>query len=266
MSLSAAPLKDDKGRELGAVLIIRNLREIEELKEKVRRSERLAAVGRLAAGMAHEIRNPLSYIRGFAQFFLNRFREQKTEQEYASIMIREVDRLNRVITELLDFARPREPRREVCSLENIIDYTLKILSPELAGKKVRVEQNYEKGLPPVAADHEQLSQAFLNLLLNALDAVEEDGEIIIGLQRRPDRSALDITIADNGRGIPPENIGKVFEPFFSTKRKGTGLGLAIAYRIVENHGGEITVNNRQGGGTIFSITLPLQAPAITGDG
>src|SRR3972149_2097910 len=266
LSLSAAPLKDDKGRELGAVLIIRNLREIEELKEKVRRSERLAAVGRLAAGMAHEIRNPLSSIRGFAQFFLNRFREQKTEQEYASIMIREVDRLNRVITELLDFACPREPRRGVCSLKDIIDYTLKILSPELAGKKVRVEQNYEKGLPPVAADQEQLSQAFLHLLLNALDAVEEDGEIIIGLQRRPDRSALDITIADNGRGIPPENMGKVFEPFFSTKRKGTGLGLAIAYRIVENHGGEITVNNRQGGGTIFSITLPLQAPAITGDG
>ena len=256
LSLSAAPLKDDKERELGAVLIIRNLREIEELKEKVRRSERLAAVGRLAAGMAHEIRNPLSSIRGFAQFFLNRFREQKTEQEYASIMIREVDRLNRVITELLDFARPREPRREVCSLENVIDYTLKILSPELAGKKVRVERNYEKELPQVAADQEQLSQAFLNLLLNALDAVEEDGEIIIGLQRLPDCSAVEITIADNGRGIPHENLGKVFEPFFSTKRKGTGLGLAIAYRIVENHGGEITVNNRQGGGTIFSITLP----------
>jgi len=260
LSLSAAPLKDDKGRELGAVLIIRNLREIEELKEKVRRSERLAAVGRLAAGMAHEIRNPLSSIRGFAQFFLNRFREQKTEQEYASIMIREVDRLNRVITELLDFARPREPRREVCSLKDIINYTLKILSPELAGKKVRVEQNYEKELPPVAADQEQLSQAFLNLLLNALYAVEEDGEIIIGMRRFPDRSALDITIADNGRGIPPENLEKVFEPFFSTKPKGTGLGLAIAYRIVENHGGEITVNNRQGGGTIFSITLPLHDP------
>ena len=260
MSLSAAPLKDDKGRELGAVLIIRNLREIEELKEKVRRSERLAAVGRLAAGMAHEIRNPLSSIRGFAQFFLNRFREQKTEQEYASIMIREVDRLNRVITELLDFARPREPRREVCSLKDIINYTLKILSPELAGKKVRVEQNYEKELPPVAADQEQLSQAFLNLLLNALDAVEEDGEIIIGLQRLPDRSAVYVTIADNGSGIPPENMEKVFEPFFSTKPKGTGLGLAIAYRIVENHGGEISVNNRQGGGTIFSITLPLHDP------
>ena len=134
------------------------------------------------------------------------------------------------------------------------------VAPELAGKKVRVERNYEKGLPPVAADHEQLSQAFLNLLLNALDAVEEDGEIIIGLRRRLDRSALDITIADNGRGIPPENLEKVFEPFFSTKPKGTGLGLAIAYRIVENHGGEITVNNRQGGGTIFSITLPLHDP------
>ena len=260
LSISAAPLKDETGREMGQVLLIRDLREIRELKEKIRRSEHLASLGRVAAGMAHEIRNPLSSIRGFAQFFLNRFRGQKEEEEYAAVMVREVDRLNRVITELLDFARPRELRREPCSLEAVIDYALKVLAMKLAEKKVTVEKNYEKGLPPAPADQEQLSQAFLNLLLNALDAVEEGGEIMIGLTKDPRRSALNITLTDNGYGIPPGDMERIFEPFFSTKRKGTGLGLAIVHQIIVNHGGEITVENRPEGGTAFRIVLPIQNP------
>jgi two-component system, NtrC family, sensor histidine kinase HydH len=235
----------------------RDLREIHELKERVRRSEHLASLGRLAAGMAHEIRNPLSSIRGFAQFFLNRFQGKKEEQEYASIMVKEVDRLNRVISELLDFAHPRQLRREPCHLAGILDYALKVLALELEKKKVVVEKHYAEDLPLVPADQEQLSQAFLNLLLNALEAIEEEGRIIIGLQKDSGRDMMNITLTDNGRGIPPEDLEKIFEPFFSTKRKGNGLGLAIVNQIVENHGGEIWAENRQGGGTVFTIVLPL---------
>lgn len=254
ISLSAAPLKDELGQDMGQVLLIRDLREISALKESVRRSERLASLGRLAAGIAHEIRNPLSSIRGFAQFFYKKFNGHQEEQEYAAIMVREVDRLNRVITELLDFARPRELRREPCSLGKTIDAALQLLAMEIAAKKVLIERNYDGGLSLIQADQEQLSQAFLNLLLNALHAVGEEGKISIGLAQCPGH--INITFADNGCGIAPEDREKIFEPFFTNKRQGTGLGLAIVNQIVENHGGEIRVTNRSEKGTVFSINLP----------
>jgi two-component system sensor histidine kinase HydH len=241
---------------MGSVLLIRDLREIRELQEKVRRGERLASLGRLAAGVAHEIRNPLSSIRGFAQYFRNRFKDQKEELEYASIMVKEVDRLNRVITELLDFARPKEPRREPHSLEEILDHTLEVLRPELAKKKAEVEKGYESELPLARVDRDQLSQALLNLLINSLEAMEEGGKVRVGL-RREGRDSLRVSISDTGKGIPGEDLEKVFEPFFSTKRKGTGLGLAIVHQIVESHGGHIRVESKEGEGTDFQIVLPI---------
>ena len=147
LSLSAAPLKDETGREMGSVLLLRDLREMHDLQEKVRRSERLASLGRLAAGVAHEIRNPLSSIRGFAQFFIQRFKGQPKEQEYASIMVKEVDRLNRVITELLDFARPKDPQRDLHSLGEIVEHTLKLLEPELTKRNVAVEKAFSARCP-----------------------------------------------------------------------------------------------------------------------
>jgi len=256
LSLSAAPLKDENEQEMGSVLLLRDLREIRDLQERVRRSERLASLGRLAAGVAHEIRNPLSSIRGFAQFFQNRFKGQEKEQEYAAVMVREVDRLNRVITELLDFARPKEPHRESHNLQEILEQTLKVLEPELAGRNIGVEKKLDASLPRILADRDQLSQAFLNLMLNALESMEGEGKLRISLESEG-ASALTISIADTGKGIPPEDLERVFEPFFSTKRKGTGLGLAIVHQIVENHKGQIRVESREGEGTTFRITLPI---------
>ncbi len=256
LSLSAAPLRDDAGQELGLVLLIRDLRQIRELQEKVRRSERLASLGRLAAGVAHEIRNPLSSIRGFAQYFLKRFSGQTEEEGYASVMIKEVDRLNRVITELLDFAGPKEPRREPQSLEAIAEHALKLLAPDLAARKVAVVREYQPGLPPLPVDRDQLSQVFINILLNALQSMGEGGEIRIGLRRCASPPGVEITVSDTGAGIPAEDREKVFEPFFSRKRKGTGLGLAIVHQIITAHRGEIGVESEAGTGTTFRITLP----------
>ena len=257
LSLSAAPLKDENDKEMGSVLLLRDLREIRDLQERVRRSERLASLGRLAAGVAHEIRNPLSSIRGFAQFFQNRFKGQEKEQEYASVMVREVDRLNRVITELLDFARPKEPHRELHSAGEILEQTLKVLESELAKKNIAVEKKLEASLPRILVDRDQLSQALLNLLLNALESMEGAGKIRISMESGG-AEVLAISISDTGRGIPKEDLERVFEPFFSTKRKGTGLGLAIVHQIVESHKGEIKVESRAGEGTTFRITLPIQ--------
>jgi two-component system, NtrC family, sensor histidine kinase HydH len=257
LSLSAAPLRDEKGREMGSVLLIKDLREIRDLQGKVRRSERLASLGRLAAGVAHEIRNPLSSIRGFAQYFVKRFHGQTEEEGYATVMVKEVDRLNRVITELLDFAGPKEPRREPYSLENIADHALKLLAPDLAARKVEVFKEYEPGLPAISVDRDQILQVFLNLLLNAFESMEGGGEIRITLRRCGPPPAVEAAIADTGVGIPADDLEKVFEPFFSRKRKGTGLGLAIVHQIIENHRGDIRVESGPGKGTTFRINLPV---------
>ena len=257
LSLSAAPLKDDAGQEMGSVLLIRDLREIRDLQGKVRRSERLASLGRLAAGVAHEIRNPLSSIRGFAQYFVKRFHGQTEEEGYASVMVKEVDRLNRVITELLDFAGPKEPRREPNSLEDIADHALKLLAPDLAARKVEVFKEYQPGLPEASVDRDQISQVFLNLLLNAIESMEGGGEIRLTLRRCGPPPAVEAAIADTGAGIPADDLEKVFEPFFSRKRKGTGLGLAIVHQIIESHRGEIRVESGPGRGTTFRINLPV---------
>jgi two-component system sensor histidine kinase HydH len=265
LSVSVAPLRDDGGQEMGAVLLIRDLREIRALQEKVARGERLASLGRLAAGMAHEIRNPLSSIRGFAQYFVKRFSGLPEEQGYASVMVKEVDRMNRVISELLDFARPKEPRRESCVLETIAEQALKLLEQDLKARKTVVTKNYETGLPPVLADRDQISQIFINLLLNAMESMTEGGEIRIGLRRSGPLPTVEILIADTGGGIPEEDRDKIFEPFFSRKRKGTGLGLSIVHQIVTGHRGEIGVESRPGEGTTFSIRLPLDGSRSAGE-
>jgi len=253
LSLRITPLKDEKGQKMGSVILLRDLREIKDLQEKVRRSERLASLGRLAAGVAHEIRNPLSSIRGFAQYFLKRFKGQEEEQSYAAVMVREVDRLNRVITELLDFARPKVPQRESHLLPEILDHTLQLLNDELKKSRIEVEKNYEANLPRVLVDRDQLSQAFLNLLLNSVESMDEGGKIRLTVKKGNSPKTVEVVIEDSGRGIPEEDLEKVFEPFFSTKRKGTGLGLAIVHQIIDSHGGEIRVKSALGKGTAFSI-------------
>ncbi|MDA8124203.1 MAG: ATP-binding protein [Deltaproteobacteria bacterium] len=265
LSVSVAPLKGDDGQEMGAVLLIRDLREIRALQEKVARGERLASLGRLAAGMAHEIRNPLSSIRGFAQYFAKRFSGQAEEQGYALVMVKEVDRLNRVITDLLDFARPKEPRREVCLLESIAEQALNLLDQDLKSRKVVVTKHYEADLPTVLADRDQITQVFLNLLLNAMESMPEGGEIRIGMSRVDAPLGAEILIADRGEGIPEEDLNKVFDPFFSRKRKGTGLGLAIVHQIVTGHGGEIGVESRPGEGTRFRFRLPSDRSLKNGE-
>jgi two-component system sensor histidine kinase HydH len=174
-------------------------------------------------------------------------------------MVKEVDRLNRVITELLDFAGPKEPRREPQSLADIADHALKLLAPDLAARNVAVFKEYEPDLPAVWVDRDQISQVFLNLLLNAIESMDGGGKIRLALRRYGPPPAVLAAIADTGAGIPADDLEKVFEPFFSRKRKGSGLGLAIVHQIIESHRGEIRVESRQGKGTTFRIKLPVDS-------
>ena len=161
-----------------------------------------------------------------------------------------------MITELLDFAAPKEPRREPHSLEEIAEHALTLLAHDIEARKVAVSREYEPGLPSVPVDRDQISQVFINILLNALQSMGEGGEIRIGLRRCASPPGVEITVSDTGAGIPAEDREKVFEPFFSRKRKGTGLGLAIVHQIITAHRGEIGVESEAGKGTAFRITLP----------
>jgi two-component system sensor histidine kinase HydH len=259
LSVSVTPLKDSEGGNMGAVIILRDLREIRELQEKVRRSERLAALGRLASGVAHEIRNPLSSIKGFAQYFRDKFEVGTEDKSYADIMIQEVERLNRVITQLLDFGRPKELRLDLHPLSQILEHPLQLVRADLDKRGIKL---IESPFPEerVKVDSDQITQALLNIFLNAMESMESGGELRVGIVKKPERRGVEIWVSDSGSGISQENLSRIFDPFFSTKKKGTGLGLAITANIIEAHGGEILVESREGKGTTFKIFLPFPKP------
>jgi two-component system sensor histidine kinase HydH len=259
LGVSATPLKDSGGGRMGAVIILRDLREIRELQEKVRRSERLAALGRLSSGVAHEIRNPLSSIKGFAQYFRDKFEVGSEDKSYADIMIQEVERLNRVITQLLDFGRPKELHLDLYPLSQILEHPLQLIRGDLNKRGIQlIESSFSED--KVKVDSDQMTQALLNIFLNAVESMESWGELRVEMVKKPEKGGAEICISDSGPGIPPENLSKIFDPFFSTKKKGTGLGLAITANIIEAHGGEISVESREGRGTTFKIFLPYPKP------
>ncbi|MEJ2168009.1 MAG: ATP-binding protein [Desulfobacterales bacterium] len=258
LALSATPIRDEAGAYQGAVIVLRDLSEIKKLQEKVRRSEKLAAIGELAAGIAHEIRNPLSSIRGFAQFLRHALKDKPQEQLYAETMVSEVDRINRVVTDLLTFARPMEAELAPTDITELIEHTVRLVTAEAGSRNVQIETRIaDVSLLPLDAN--QMTQALLNLILNALQATDQEGRVEIGAEVNADEACLHIWVADNGSGISPEQKEKIFEPFFTTREKGTGLGLAIVHKIVENHQGEIIVESPPPGnikGCRFTMIIP----------
>jgi two-component system sensor histidine kinase HydH len=258
LALSAAPILDETGTCQGAVIVLRDLSELKKLEEKVKRSEKLAAIGELAAGVAHEIRNPLSSIRGFAQFLRHALRDKPQEQEYANTMVTEVDRINRVVTDLLTFARPMESEPAPTDVTELIEHTMRLVEADAASRAVQIQTKIAD-VSKLPMDANQMTQALLNLLLNALQAVDHGGQVEIGAELNADASYLNLWVKDNGPGIPSGHKDKIFEPFFTTREKGTGLGLAIVHKIVENHEGEVKIESPLAGsnmGCQITIKIP----------
>jgi two-component system sensor histidine kinase HydH len=256
LGLSVSPLKEpDSLITRGAVIIARDLTMIRELEQKVMVSEKFAALGRLSAGIAHEIRNPLNSIRGFIQYFQKKIRLDEEDYRYTDLMLSEVDRLNRVISKLLAYSKPREPRLSIRSAEDILDHCAQVVEREASEAGVEVVKEPAIGDPPlVLMDTDQMTQVFLNILINAIDATPAGGKVFVRYAT-DDAGRLRIIVEDTGEGIPREDLDKIFDPFFSTKKQGTGLGLAIVKSIIEGHGGEIEVEAEPGKGTRFIITL-----------
>jgi len=257
VSVSASKIINEEGQFVGQVLIIRDLGEIRRLQNEIGRKEKLAAIGGLAAGVAHEIRNPLSSIKGIATYFKNKFDENSDDDEMAGVMIEEVERLNRVISELLEFARPTELKLKTTDVNSLIEHSVRLIEKEAADKNIDIK--LELSQQPVSAqiDSDRLSQCLLNLYLNALQAMEKDGQLSVKDSLTHDNLIV-IEIKDTGSGIKVENLDKIFDPYYTTKTKGTGLGLAIVHKIVEAHNGSIKVRSISGQGTSFIISIPAK--------
>jgi two-component system, NtrC family, sensor histidine kinase HydH len=261
ISLSSTPIIDDNNICLGVLITIRDLSEIKRLEEKVRRSEKLAAVGELAAGLAHEIRNPLSSIRGFAQFFKHTLMDHPREQEYAQTMVSEIDRINRVVTDLLSMARPKKLELELADVGALVKRAADLVKSEAKSRNLFLGVFVQPNMQPVSVDTSLITQALLNLLLNAIQSVESGNRVAVGTELKSG-DQLSIWVEDDGPGIPINLQQKVFEPFYTTREAGTGLGLAIIRSIAENHEGAVQLESPLPGlehGCRFTITIPVRA-------
>ncbi|MCX7982731.1 MAG: ATP-binding protein [Syntrophales bacterium] len=257
-SVITAEIIATKLQDGNTIILLRDLAEVKNLREEVERSRRLASIGTLAAGVAHEIRNPLSSIKGFATFFMEKYGLDPEAKEAGQIMITEIERLNRVIGQLLSLARPPAVKYEQVEMGHIIAQSIKTVAPEFAQKGVAIKNTVE-GIT-CQCDPDQMQQVFINLLLNALSATKAGDKVVVeGKKLTEERISL--TVFDTGRGIEPEDLPHVFDPFFTTKSSGTGLGLAIVHKIIEAHGGEVSISSTPGQGTEVKIIIPIEKKA-----
>jgi two-component system sensor histidine kinase HydH len=224
------------------------------MEEALERSRRLAALGRMAAGIAHEIRNPLGTLRGFAQYFAKLGEKDPHAEEYAELMVGEVDRLNRTISALLQFARPRELEPGEIDLGDLLQRTARLLQDDMSAGSMAFQCDPPAETILFTADADLLTQVLINLLQNAQVATEPGGEIRLGASELD--TDISLWVADTGKGMDPEEQSRMFDPFFTTRKIGTGLGLAIVHQIVEQHSGHIEVESAPNKGTTITVILP----------
>lgn len=268
VSVYAAPIFSKHGDRDGAVLIIRDLSRVRELEETLRRADRLAMLATLAAGLAHEIRNPLGGIKGAAQLLAMELQRESPLQEYARVMIKETERINGIIGELMDLGRPRPAIMGEVNLAKVLDDIVLLQREAARGRNIDFSLTLDPSIPPVQGDESLLTRLFLNLIKNAREAVDRDGRIEIACKisadyhmttpgNRPSPLVM-VRVRDTGCGMPEEELERIFTPYYTTKSGGSGLGLAICQKIVEDHRGFLKVSSTPGEGTEVSVWLPLR--------
>jgi len=241
-------------------IIALRAQERRKLEEKLHQTERLAALGEMVAGVSHEIRNPLGIVRSTAELLHSRL-EQERKKRLADIIVEESTRLNDILTEFLDFARPKTPRISSCRLEDVLERNLRVIEADCEQKGVRIEREYGTGDYSMEADADLVYRALVNLLSNALQAMPDGGFLRVKtrlINGDPLSPQVELCVEDSGCGIPEGQMKKIFNPFFTTREKGTGLGLAIVRGIVDTHHGDIELRSRPGEGTTAVLRLPLR--------
>jgi signal transduction histidine kinase len=226
------------------------------LKERLAHAERLSSMGEMAAGISHEIRNPLGIIRSSAELLKKKIAKIDPQNTFPDIIVEEASRLNRIITDFINYAKPREPNMTLCRLEEIIDKNITFLEAQNKEQGYVIKKNFQNHLPEIMADSTMLYQSFLNVLINAMQAMPDGGRILVEISSND--HWVTVHFDDEGQGIPSENLDKIWDPFFTTKDQGTGLGLGIVKNIVESHGGGVQIVNRPVRGTRVTIELPVK--------
>jgi len=268
---SSATFRGQGGELLGALMVVTDITALKRLELQIRRSDRLASLGTLSAGMAHEIKNPLVSIKTFAQLLPERYQESDFRATFSSLIVHEIDRIDSLVNQLLRFARPAKPLLRPMHMHEVLEKTFQLVQHRLYQKEIKITRMFEASLDTIRADSDQMEQVFLNFFLNAMDAMKRGGELTVETEIRTGDSlvthllpadeerheALCISIRDTGEGIKKEDIARVFDPFFTTKDFGTGLGLSVVHGIIEEHGGQIEVESEVAKGTVFHIFLPL---------
>jgi two-component system sensor histidine kinase HydH len=255
VNVTTTNIVGEDGQYVGYMFVLKDLSELRQLELKIRQREKLAAIGNLAAGIAHEVRNPLSSIKGYVSYFGSLFPVESENRKIARITTDEVDRVNRVISELLEFARPADLRLSKTNIKELIGHALDVVSNEAASAGVKIIRKLDDDLPETVLDPDRIMQVLLNILINAIQAMEHGGEISIAA--RAEKKTLVVAVSDTGKGISVDEQAHMFNPYFTTKKTGTGLGMAIVHKIIENHGGTVDVRSREDIGTTVSIRLPI---------
>jgi len=259
------------GRILGALVVLTDITALKRLELQIRRSDRLASLGTLSAGMAHEIKNPLVSIKTFAQLLPERYQDSDFRETFSNLIGHEIDRIDSLVNQLLRFARPAKPLLKPMHVHEVLEKSLMLVAHRLYQKEIKLSRSWKADVDTIHADADQIEQVFLNFFLNAMDAMKHGGELtvateirsaeewvspVIGMNREG-YEVLRISVRDDGEGIKTEDIAHVFDPFFTTKDYGTGLGLSVVHGIIQEHGGQIEVESELARGTSFHILLPL---------
>jgi two-component system sensor histidine kinase AtoS len=269
IEFSTAPLKGGEGKDLGVIGIFRDLTLVRRLESDLRRSDRLAALGTLAAGLAHEIKNPLTALVTFSRHLERRFDDVHFREKFQNVVPRELERINAIVERLLELARPARLHFALVRVPAVLDSVVELYANQIDGRRIEVVREYARDVPPIQADQEGLYRVVVNLVANALEAMPAGGRLTLRAgwsesgdaptawrRRGPDRR-VKIQVEDTGGGIPVSDSDRVFNPFYTTKEGGTGLGLALAHKIVEDHGGTLNFRSGRGLGTAFTVVLPL---------
>jgi len=257
LDVTSSPIKESENQVMGFLFLFRDLTQIDELKKQVETNKRLAAIGKLAAGVAHEIRNPLSSIKGFATYFGKRYEKNASDKETAQIMVKEVERINRSITQLLEFAKPLAVEKKQVDIDKLISHSIKLVDHDLLQKKIETKIHIDTKIAGIYTDKDRINQVLLNLYINAIEALGIGGCLEVNVEDAKEPGFIKIMVKDNGIGIDDESFDLIFDPYFTTRSTGTGLGLSIVHRIIENLGGQICVKSKKGIGTCFIINLPV---------
>jgi PAS domain S-box-containing protein len=263
VTVSVSPLCDAQGRIHGVLGIARDITETKKLERQIRNSEKLASVGKLAAGVAHEINNPLGGILNCLYNFRKGALSPARQEEYVVSIEDGLRRVQKIVRQLLDFSQQHEPEFSPANINDVVERVLVLTEHALAAKKIRLDRQLQRDLPALMVDRHMMEQVLMNLVLNAVQAIKDGGAITIGTQARD--GSCEVTVEDTGCGIPAHVLPHIFDPFFTTKGtgEGTGLGLSVSLGIVERHGGQILVESEVGKGSVFTVRLPLSNERVS---